>query len=353
MRDATNITIRELIIHILDPQGQGLVLSSVAVPLDGNQALVDYFSHHILASLRDPGIKAARFRNINPEQPSGVCRGILRADLPLVEGSRQLAQDLFSILEQDRRITSGDLAICLFQAENYPYTRFLGILKVDPSQIFHHVILTDPRGEAYVSFETLPEAFTSERLQKCAFVQPLEPRHPEFDMLLLDRQQRLPENGSIARFFSENFLDAEEALDSRRLTEIVYRGLVNAENRVRERLTGEQSDILEEGILQAVASRRLNLDTWLESLPLTDEIKQEIDQAVSPRLPSREILIDRSYSQQLARKVKYRGAGGLRLEVPSENLNTVIVSEEYVTNDPQRPPYYRIVLETEEWKRAA
>jgi hypothetical protein len=31
----------------------------------------------------------------------------------------------------------------------------------------------------------------------------------------------------------------------------------------------------------------------------------------------------------------------------------VIVSEEYVTNDPQRPPYYRIVLETEEWKRAA
>jgi hypothetical protein len=63
--------------------------------------------------------------------------------------------------------------------------------------------------------------------------------------------------------------------------------------------------------------------------------------------------IDRGFSQQLIRRVKYRGAGGLRLEVPSENYNTVVVSEEYVTGDPKRPPYYRIVIETEEWKRAA
>jgi hypothetical protein len=353
MRDATNITIRELIIHILDPQGQGLVLSSVAVPLEDSQPLVEYISGHILASLKDSGIKAARFRNLNPEQSSGVCRGMLRGDIPLVEGSRQLAQELYSIMERDHRITPGDLAICIYQANNYPYTHFLGIMKVDPAQIFRHVILEDEDGEAYVSFETMPEAFTSERLQKCAFIQPLEPRHPEYDMLLLDRQQRLAENGSVARFFSETFLDAEEAFDARKMTEIVYRGLVNAENRVRERLTGEETDSLEEGILQAVASRRLNLDTWLDTLPLAEEIKQEIDQAVSPRLPTREVPIDRGFSQQLIRRVKYRGAGGLRLEVPSENYNTVVVSEEYVTGDPKRPPYYRIVIETEEWKRAA
>ena len=58
MRDATRITLSELIIHILDPQGQGLVLSSVAVPLKDSPALVDYFTNHILASLKDAGIKA-------------------------------------------------------------------------------------------------------------------------------------------------------------------------------------------------------------------------------------------------------------------------------------------------------
>ncbi len=240
MRDATNLTIRELIIHILDPQGQGLILSNIAVPLENSPALVDYFCNHIQTSLKDPGIKSTRFRNINPEQPSGICRGILRGDIPLVEGSHRLAQELYVILERDRRITSGDMALCLFQAENYPYTRFLGIMKVDPAQIFHHVILQNKRGDTYVSFETLSQAFTSERLQKCAFIQPLEPRHPEFDMLLLDRQQRIAENGSIARFFSETFLDAEEAYDARKMTGIVYRGLVNAENRVRQRLPRAQ-----------------------------------------------------------------------------------------------------------------
>lgn len=351
MRDATNITIQELIVHILDPQAQGLVLSGVPIPLEISPNLVDYFSSHILNSLKDPGIKAARFRNINPQQPSGICRGILRGEVPLVEGSQRLAGELYSNLERDRRITPGDLAVCLFQAENYPYTRFLGIMKVDPAQIFRHVILKDKRGNTYVSFETMSEAFTSEKLQKCAFIQPLEPRHPEFDMLLLDRQSRLAENGGIARFFSETFLDAEEVLDARKMTEIVYRGLVNAENRLRDRLSEVENEALEESIIQAVTTRRLNLDSWLEDLPLADEAKHEINQMVSPRLPAREVLIDRSYSQQLVSKIKYRGDGGLRLEVPAENYNTLIVSEKYIIDDPDRPPYYRIVIETEVWKR--
>lgn len=353
MRDATNITIRELIIHILDPQAQGLVLSNTPIPLEASSNLVEYFSRHILNSLRDPGIKSARFRNINPQQPSGVCRDILRGELPLVEGSQHLASELYANLERDRRITSGDLAVCIFQAENYPYTSFLGIMKVDPAQIFRHVIRKDAQGHTYVTFETMSEAFTSEKLQKCAFIQPLEPRHPEFDMLLLDRQSRLAENGSIARFFSETFLDAEEVMDARKVTEIVYRGLVNAENRLRERLTEEESESLEEGILQAVTTRRLNLDSWLEELPLAAEVKQEIDKTLSPRLPARELLLDRSFSQQLISKIKYRGEGGLRLEVPAENYNTLIVSEKYITDDPDRPPYYRIVIETEVWKRVA
>jgi hypothetical protein len=375
MRDASNISISELIIHILDPQGQGLVLSSAAVPLEGNETLLEYFANHVRASLKDSGIKAARFRDIHPERTSGVCRDILRGETSLAEGSQRLAQELYAILEHDRRITPGDLAVCLFRADNYPYTQFMGVMKVDPAQIFRHVILEDENGESYISLETMSEAFTSERLQKCAFVQPLEPRHPEYDMLLLDKQQRLAKNGhssddqetpvslgeaplssgngTIARFFSETFLDTEEAIDSRKLTELVYRGLVSAENRVREQLTQEESETLDEGIRQAVNSRRLDLDAWLESLPLTAGIKQEIDQAVSPRLPVREVSIDRGFSQQLMRKIKYRGEGGLRLEVPSEVYNVLVVSEERITDDPNRPPYYRIVIETEEWNRAA
>ena len=352
MRDITSITIDELILHILDPQGQGIVLSSISIPVADNQEIIDYFSRHILTSLRDQGIKAAKFRNINPEQPSGVCRDLLRKDLTLVAGSQRLAQALYSIMEEDRRITAGDLAVCLFRADNYPYTNFLAILKVDPSQIFQHVVKRDEAGNTYVVFEAVPQAFTEERLQKCAFIQPLDPRHPEYDMLLLDRQ-RWDEDGKIARFFSQLFLDAEETYDSHKYSESLYKGLVNAQNTVRERLSLEEEEELEESIMGALSKRRLNLDNWLDNLRLEKGIKAEIDQVVSTTVPEREFPLDRSYSTRLASKVKFRGDHNLRVEVPLENYRTLIISGECVTDDPDRPPYYRIVIETETWRRLA
>ena len=153
MRDAANIQIQGLIIHILDPKGQGLVLSGIDLPLRNNQALVDYFTGHIENTLKDPSIKAARFKNINPEQPSGFCQAILNGEITLVEGSRRLAEGLYGIMENDMRVTSGDLAVGLFSAENYPYTHFLAIMKIDPAQIFRHVIREDSQGNTYVSFE--------------------------------------------------------------------------------------------------------------------------------------------------------------------------------------------------------
>ena len=174
-------------------------------------------------------------------------------------------------------------------------------------------------------------------------------------MLLLDRQRRPGEETlaapTIARFFSETLLDAEEVMDARKVTELVYRSLVSAENCVRERLNEAQSDTLNEQIIQAVGARRWNLDTWLSNLALDDTIKEEIDRSISPRLPAGDVPMDRGYGQQLIKKIKFRGSGGLRLEVPAENYYTVVISEEHITDDPDKPPFYRIVIETEEWKR--
>jgi len=353
MRDITSVTIDEIIIHILDPFGQGLILSSVTLPLSDNPELLDYFARHITASLGDRGIKPARFRNINPEQPSGVCREMLRKEITLVEGSQRLAASLYSIMEEDRRVTAGDLAVCLFRADNYPYTNFLAIMKVDPSQIFRHVVHQDAQGHTYVTFEPEQHAFTNERLQKCAFIQPLEPRHPEYDMLLLDRQRWDLQEGRIARFFSETFLDAEETFDARKYTEVLYKGLVNAQNVVRDQLSEQEEEELKDSINNAISTRRLNLDSWLEELPLSDEVKQEIDQTISNTVPAREFTIDRTYSAKLLSKVKFRGEHGLKVEVPLENYRQLIVSEELVTDEPGREPYYRIVIETEVWKRVA
>ena len=350
MRDATNIQIQELIIHILDPQGQGLVLSNVMLPLEGNQPLVDYFTTHIQATLGDGSIKAARFRNINPEQSSGSCQAILSGGMTLVEGSQQLAQSLFGIMENDMRITSGDLAVALFSAENYPYSHFLAILKIDPAQIFRHVIQEDSQGNVYVSFEPEAMAFTNERLQKCAVIQPLDPRHPNFDMLLLDRQARLEER-AVARFFTETFLDAEEAYDARKYTEKFVRSIAEARNRLQESLSPRDEARIESQLLEAVSSPRINCDVWVDELPLRKEIKLEIDQSLRENIPDRQFSFDKQVAQRMTRKIKMRGDEGLRLEVNSENFWTVVVSEERITDDPDRAPYYRVVIETEDWRK--
>lgn len=353
MRDISSVSIEEIIIHILDPQGQGLILSNIPVPENNNQILFEYFSNHILTSLRDRGTKPAKFRNINPEQSSGICREMLRKEVTLVSGSQKLAGNLYHIMEDDRRITAGDLAVCLFKTDKYPYTNFLGIMKIDPSQIFHHTIREDRSGNVYVVFEADQHAFTDEKLQKCAFIQPLEPRHPEYDMLLLDRQRWDMEEGRVARFFSESFLDAHESYDSRRFTEGLYRGMVNAQNAVRDQLSTEQEESLSDQMTGAITSRRVNLDSWLEGLSVPQDVRQEIDRSISTYVPEREFLIDRNYSEKLTSKVKFRGENNLKVEVPLENYRSMIVSEEYVTDEPGREPFYRIVIESDSWRRIA
>lgn len=350
MRDATNIQIQEIIIHILEPRGQGLVLSDMTLPLVGNQELNDYFTRHIQGSLLESITKAARFRNINPAQPSGICHAMLSGETNLVDGSRNLAQILYQILENDQRISPADLGICFYQAENYPERRFLAILKIDPSQVFRHVVRQE-NGNLYIGYEVDREAITNERLQKSVFIQSLEPRHPDFDMLLMDRQSRGEIDRGVARFFSQTFLDAEEAFDQRKYTERLYKSLNQAQNLIRNRLTLIQEEELDARVRLALLSSRINIDSWLDELNIPDVIKQEIDQVIRQFVPDREFDLDQQYSEQNLQKVRYLGDYKLRLEVLAEYFRQVVVAEDYIQNDPARPPFYRITLETEKWSK--
>jgi hypothetical protein len=350
MRDATNVHIREMIIHILDPRGQGLVLSDVVLPLAGNQELMDYFTRHIQGALSETTTNAARFRNINPAQPSGICQALISGQINLVSGSQRLAQALHRILENDQRISSADLGVCFYQAENYPGMLFLAILKIDPSQVFRHVV-HQVNGHQYISFEAESRAFTNERLQKSAFIQPLEPRHPDFDMLLMDRQVRGLDEGRIARFFSQTFLDAEEAFDPRKYTDRLNKSLIQAQNSIRTKITPQQGEDLDTRIRQALTSQRLNLDAWLNALPLPNEIKQEIDEIIRNKIPDREFDLDQSFSEALVSKIRFQGDYNLKIEIPTAHQHEIIVSEEHIANDPERGPYYQIVIRTEIWRK--
>jgi hypothetical protein len=352
MRDATDIQLDQLIVHILDSgHSNGLVLSQRTLPLDREPRLMEYFLGHIKNSLQDPAATAARFVALDGETTAAACRALVEGSLELVEGSRRLAQELYKIIAADRRISAGDLAVCLYRAGNYPHIpRYLALLKLDPSEVFRHKTERDSQGHLYVRFELEGDVLptTRERLQKCAFVQPLDPR-PGYDMMLLDRQVRPPVPRPVAKFFSEDFLGTEPAFDARKRTDTLYRGLVSARNQLHLQLKAEEDEALRQAIDTAVRSAFINMDAWIEALPLSAKCKEHIDQVVSQELPDREFEVDTTYLQELSRKRRFRGDHGLRVEVSADRYSQVIQSVE-PKNEPGVPPYYRVVIHTERWE---
>lgn len=352
MRYATDIQLEQLIVHILDPwRPNGYVLSERTLPLNGNQPIVDYFVTHIQNSLQDSAARAARFNTLDDTAASGICKALLDGEMNLVEGSRLLAKSLYGMIARDRRISAGDLVLCFYRARNRPQVpRYLGLLKLDPSPVFRPKTEEDDQGKSYVGFEIQTHVLptTRERLHKCAFIQPLDPR-PEYDLLLLDRQVPPSLPRAVAMFFTKDFLDCELALDARQRTHRLYIGLVSAHNQLRPELSPEENETLHQAIDNAVTPARINLDTWLDGLRLTDAHKKRINQVLSQELPDREFQIDTGYAKKLIRKRRFRGDHGLRVEVLTDHYDQIIQSVNHIKR-PGRPPYYRVVIHTEKWE---
>jgi hypothetical protein len=252
---------------------------------------------------------------------------------------------------KDARISSGDLAVCSYRAANRPHVpSYLALLKIDPSEVLRHKTVQDDQGNVYVDFDfdtnVLPTA--RERLQKCAFVQPLVPRL-DYDMMLLDRQTGPGTVDRVAHFFIDDFMGADPALDAQQRTKRFYMSAVSAQNVLRGDLTPAQDETLRAAIEQAVTSAEINVDAWIASLPLPGLQKAEIDRVISENLPDREFEIDPTYSERSMRRRVFRGDHKLRVSVLADDYSQVIRSVTPET-PPDAPPYYRVEIHTETWE---
>ncbi len=351
MRYATGIHIDELVVHILDHRSNDQpILSETPCPLAGRDQLTAYFTAHIENSLADPSARAARFVSLDPAATSGICQAMLEGHLELVTGSRELATRLFGVMKGNPRISPGDLAVCLYRTETHPHTRYLGLLKLDPSAVFRHKTEHDTQGRLFVNFELQSDVLptTREKLQKCAFIRPLEPRL-EYDMILLDRQARERVARPVAEFFAKGFLGCEWALDTRERTDRLYKGLLSACNQLRPTLSPAEEEMLHLHVESAIKGRVINLDDWLAKVPLDQEQRQVMNETLTAVLPDREFEIDTEYAGKLVQKRRFRGDWGLRLEVRGDKYGEIIKEVRRV-DEPGEPSYFRIVIHTQKWQ---
>jgi len=351
MRDVTNIQLDAAIVHLLDaPDLEGCVFSERPVPLAPDSPLQAYFVDHIANSLRDPAAKAASFTDLTDEGAASTCISLLSDSANLVRCSRHLAESLHALMVKDRRIKRGNLAVCIYRAENHPEVpHYLALLKIDSAEGYRPKQEHDAQGRLYVSFEIESNLLPTprEKLQKCVFVQPLNPR-PEYDMILLDRQMGQPD--AVAKFFSKAFLGAHQTFDARQRTDLLYDAALDAYHQLEPTLSEEDRRVLRQAIDVAVAGDAIQLDSWIESLPLPPDKREVVDRAIRRRLPDREFAIDPGIAERLRRKRHFRGPHELRVEILSDYYDqTVRVHPPDPAAQPGRPPRWRIEIETEDW----
>lgn len=355
MRYLTNIEVTSLIVHVIDTKSTtGLLLSSRTVAITPNDRVALYFANHIKNSVKDGRGIAAVFNNVAPGDVSWTCSSLIDQSIDLVTGSHDLAQRLFTIMSRDKRIASGDLAVCSFTAENGSQapqaSSYVGILKLDPSLALWHKTEYDDDGRPYVRFEVADNVLptVNEKLQKCAFIQSLTPRG-QFDLLVLDDQIGARPGESVARFFLQQFLNARPAMDSAQCTHALLTALRQGERAIRKLLTDDQRQDFGLHRQAVVRSAHVDLDHWISSLPIPDSAKEKLDEALRHELPNRTFDIDHRVVNTEMPKRRFRGSNGLRVDIPDDLFSTIYRgAEEQFDEHGNR--YYRVTLHTDSWE---
>ena len=348
MRNAINPQVQRAIVHLINHKKKDLVKSDVELDLDKNGKLRDYFSKQVKNVLKDIQTTTAFFSSENSQATSKESYKIINQPKHFIASSQQLAQLLFDAMGTDARIKPASLAVCLYTADNYPKTKFLALIKIDPTEVWVEKVNTE-EDRTVVTFDEIPDALPTagEKLQKAALVQP-KGMDTTLDLLLLDRQVT-----GVAEFFAKKFLNTVSALDRRdatgrywRLGPTIHNLLVSPEVSPQERLTPEQADIFKQQWHAATYHEIIELEPVVDRLPFPEETKTLIKTKVKAEFPNEtQITIDPEYAQaKLTKKRKFRGDYGVVFEVESDHYDDV-VREKTEKTDAEGRIVTRLVIE--------
>lgn len=366
--------VEAVILHIVDPPGRnrrppgearGLQLSELPLPAAAGRPVFRYFETHIEQALADRNVRAARFVVPSPDDGGAAEPNLLHALEELVgtpgamvDGSGLLARRLYAVMDRRKgeQISSGDLAVCRCRGRggDGDWSRFVAVMKIDPTEGFPQVVRKTEGGRSYVTVDVAEEVeilpTTRQELQKVAFFRPRDRQRAGYDMLLLDRQSRYTPR-AVARFFATDFLGVEPIPHGKAAQTLIFvQELTKARNEARGGMSRTALHSHEKKVAKVVADGELDADNLPELLPAKQQ--QALKAALTAKLPAALVKLDSGYAKDLLATRRFRGDGGLRVVVPNEVLDDVLVEQTYVEKGPGAP-YWKIVLHTKTWKEQA
>lgn len=332
MRDSEDISIKQAIIHLVDPKKNKITLSNGDLPLAGNKDTREYLEEHIHNSLRDSSTRSACFeRPIANPVMLPICSGLFRGR-PFVDGSQKIANHLMKA--SDKRISAGAIVVCKYTASNYPdVKRFIAILKLDPADGFQPTEVVDKKGNIFIRLEKVENVVpsTGERLLKCAFIQERdvvdgEDPYDDYDMMVLDRQKA--ESHEPARFFTEDFLQALMFGDAAELTRKFYTTSISVVEDVRSDIGEQKSEAIRKAIDTAVAGVEVNIADWTNNLNVKKSVKQTMLSKLQKVIPDPAFPTDEKMAGRLTKKRVFKGDYNFKLQLDAKRYDEVVVSRE-------------------------
>jgi hypothetical protein len=339
LRNYTDVQVQRGALHVVAPKGGRLRLTET--PLDLDAGVGDFLVRHVTGGLTDSNAKAARFIVVGAGRASDLCAGILATATQFVERTGQLAQLLYTASEGDDRVSDGSFVVLRCRAAQ---EGFVAMLKLDPSNQYRTVEDEDEHGRARNRMELEEGILPSvrERLLKAAFIRSVGA--DDYDMLLLDRQRP---GEVVSRFFVQDFLGAEPALDAKTRTTALYKALTNVKNEVAAELEPIERERLDTYIKGQVAGDHVNVDELVAGLPVEAEVRQRFNDRITATLPDREFEVDTLTAVSLLKSRRFTGDNGLRVTLPDQFFQDMV---------DEKPPgddgFWNITIRTRQWREA-
>jgi len=289
------ININEAVLHILDKNSDEPILNEYKLDLDDD--VYRFLLRHTERCLKDEELKYALFneeRNIVKE----VSQEYLNGQGSIVDVSKEIARQLFTLMKSNSNIPSCDLIVVSISTE---YGPLLGIFKMDYIKNFtHSVDFIDEK----IGIRILPEysglPSSSSKIQKCAFIKPIR-SDQEFNLMVIDKQNK------DSNYFINNYLGCRLIDNERDMT----RNLVKAiEDWTRTNLDGnaDKAETVRSAVKEKILSEEtINVGELSESIfGGSNPEKDSFNEFVSSKGVAGSVEIDREWVDKKLKRVRLK-----------------------------------------------
>lgn len=344
-----SLSIRQMIVHKLDHRAKPAPeLASMLTPNDPKA--VEFILKQIGDNREHRRSRHATFANPATNQLMQTIDALFAqaaSSADFIAHSQVIAQVLFDAMLPNRKISPGDLVICLYDDGSGCPDPALALLKLDPQSGFRGVTRTIG-SQTQVVLEEVTDVLASGELQKCAFVAPPSQRATlGHDLVVLDQQTgRFNSVRQVASFFVSSFLQCEVGLNRADLT---YRFLNDslAWGDAQPGWGGAMRWRFKERVYQALANELVDVVAVAEEMIAADDEREAyIDHLRDRGLRELTFRPDPEMRERLSEYIMFEGDDGLRLRVRQSALEPGGA----VTQDPSDDGSWTITIRTNTWR---